>query len=158
MTEQRTMTGAVISSGGWCAPSSVLYDVAQIVSTDDIFTIPVIQSDRAGIRYSTAPPSAEARLKNERHTQRTEQWRAKKPKANPVAEVWLAVREWSYDDSEILEVCATRKRAKQVCEHTAAEPSINRQPEKIRWRNSGDKHKGVANAIVYRLVRHEVMG
>lgn len=42
-------------AAGWCAPSETLYDLCDTVATDGLYTLPEVQVNRGGIRYTKAP-------------------------------------------------------------------------------------------------------
>ncbi len=47
--------GSLVAAGGWCAPSETLYDICQFETLEGILSIPEIQVNRGGIRYTTGP-------------------------------------------------------------------------------------------------------
>lgn len=56
--ESRLPGGSLVASGGWCAPSETLYDLCGDESTEGIISLPEIQVNRGGIRYTTGPDFA----------------------------------------------------------------------------------------------------
>jgi len=53
--ESRLQGGSLVASGGWCAPSEVLYDLFEIESRDGLFSLPTIGVARGGIYYTAGP-------------------------------------------------------------------------------------------------------
>ena len=52
--ESRLQGGSLVASGGWCAPSEVLYDlVGEVESRDGLLSIPEIGVPRGGISFTT---------------------------------------------------------------------------------------------------------
>lgn len=51
--------GSLVAAGGWCAPSETLYDLCQLESTDGILSVPEIQVNRGGIRFTQGPDWAD---------------------------------------------------------------------------------------------------
>jgi len=51
--------GALTAAGGWCAPSETLYDLCSIASTEGLLSLPSIQVNRGGIRFTRAPAFAD---------------------------------------------------------------------------------------------------
>lgn len=51
--------GALTAAGGWCAPSETLYDLCSIASTDGLLSLPTIQVNRGGIRFTRGPQWAD---------------------------------------------------------------------------------------------------
>lgn len=47
--------GSLTASGGWCAPSETVYDIAGIACPDMLWDLPEIQLSRGGLRYFQAP-------------------------------------------------------------------------------------------------------
>lgn len=54
-SEARLPGGALTAAGGWCAPSETLYSLCSIASTDGLLSLPTIQVNRGGIRYTRGP-------------------------------------------------------------------------------------------------------
>ena len=52
---KRLPGGSLTASGGWCAPSEVLYDLFEVESTDGLISVPEIQVTRGGIRHTPGP-------------------------------------------------------------------------------------------------------
>jgi hypothetical protein len=53
--EARLPGGSLVASGGWCAPSEILYDLLELESRDGLFSGPEIHVARGGIRWTTGP-------------------------------------------------------------------------------------------------------
>jgi hypothetical protein len=53
--ESRLKGGSLVASGGWCAPSEVLYDLCELESRDGLFSLPEIGVSRGGIKWTTGP-------------------------------------------------------------------------------------------------------
>jgi len=53
--EARLPGGSLIAAGGWCAPSTTLYDMCQYESIDGILDTPEFSVTRGGIRWTTGP-------------------------------------------------------------------------------------------------------
>lgn len=53
--ESRLPGGNLVASGGWCAPSETLYDLCGDESTEGIISLPEVQVNRGGIRYTQGP-------------------------------------------------------------------------------------------------------
>lgn len=51
--QSRLPGGSLVASGGWCAPSETLYDFLEPESRDGIISIPEIQVNRGGIKFTT---------------------------------------------------------------------------------------------------------
>lgn len=47
--------GSLTASGGWCAPSETVYDIAGIACPNMLWDLPEIQLSRGGLRYFQAP-------------------------------------------------------------------------------------------------------
>lgn len=47
--------GSLTAAGGWCAPSEILYDMCKLESTDGLLSIPEIQVNRGGLRWTLGP-------------------------------------------------------------------------------------------------------
>lgn len=45
----------LVAAGGWCAPSSIIYDFFNIVCDDGIIDVPTVGVTRGGIRWPTSP-------------------------------------------------------------------------------------------------------
>lgn len=48
-------SGSLTAAGGWCAPSEVLYGMCSLESTDGLLSIPEIQVNRGGLRWTLGP-------------------------------------------------------------------------------------------------------
>lgn len=46
---------SLTAAGGWCAPSEILYDMCKLESTDGLLSIPEIQVNRGGLRWTLGP-------------------------------------------------------------------------------------------------------
>lgn len=57
--EKALPQGSLVASGGWCAPSETLYDLVDISEAANLISIPEIQVNRGGIRYSLGPNYAQ---------------------------------------------------------------------------------------------------
>lgn len=53
--ERRLPGNSLTAAGGWCAPSETLYDLCQYESIDGILSVPEIQVNRGGIRWTPGP-------------------------------------------------------------------------------------------------------
>jgi len=53
--ESRLPGGSLVAAGGWCAPSETLYDLCSNESLDGLVSLPEIQVNRGGIRFTTGP-------------------------------------------------------------------------------------------------------
>ena len=54
--ESRLPGGSLVASAGWCAPSEVIYDLAEAAeTTDGVFSLPEVQVDRGGLRHTLGP-------------------------------------------------------------------------------------------------------
>lgn len=53
--QSRLPAGDLVASGGWCAPSETIYDIADIACPDMLWSAPEIQLRRGGIRYFLTP-------------------------------------------------------------------------------------------------------
>lgn len=51
--------GSLVAAGGWCAPSETLYDLASDESLDGILSLPEVQVNRGGIRFTEGPQFAD---------------------------------------------------------------------------------------------------
>lgn len=51
--------GSLVAAGGWCAPSETLYDLAADESLDGILSVPEVQVNRGGIRFTEGPQFAD---------------------------------------------------------------------------------------------------
>lgn len=56
--ERRLPGGSLVASGGWCAPSTTLYDLFEIESRDGLFSLPTIGVTRGGINFTPGPDYA----------------------------------------------------------------------------------------------------
>lgn len=53
--ESRLPGGSLVASGGWCAPSEILYDLYEEESRDGLISLPEIGIKRGGIRFTPGP-------------------------------------------------------------------------------------------------------
>lgn len=58
-SESRLPQGSLTASGGWCAPSETMYDLAELESRDGIFSLPEVGIARGGIRRTLGPNFAD---------------------------------------------------------------------------------------------------
>lgn len=56
--ESRLPGGSLTAAGGWCAPSTTLYDLVEIESRDGLFSLPEIGITRGGIMHTLGPDFA----------------------------------------------------------------------------------------------------
>jgi len=57
--ESRLPGGSLVASGGWCAPSTTIYDLCEMESRDGIFDLPEISDGgRGGINHTLGPDFA----------------------------------------------------------------------------------------------------
>lgn len=56
--ESRLPGGSLVAAGGWCAPSTTLYDLVEIESRDGLFSLPEIGITRGGIMHTLGPDFA----------------------------------------------------------------------------------------------------
>lgn len=54
--QARLPQGDVVASGGWCAPSETIYEIADVSCPDMLWDLPEIRLARGGIRYFLTPP------------------------------------------------------------------------------------------------------
>ena len=57
--ESRLEGNSLVAAGGWCAPSETLYDLAADESVEGILSLPEVQVNRGGIRYTRGPQFAD---------------------------------------------------------------------------------------------------
>ena len=58
--ESRLPGGSLVASGGWCAPSEVLYDIiGEVESRDGLLSLPEVGVTRGGVQFSTGPDFAQ---------------------------------------------------------------------------------------------------
>lgn len=50
----------LVAAGGWCAPSTIIYDFFNIACDDGILDVPTVGVTRGGIRFPTSPSIADA--------------------------------------------------------------------------------------------------
>lgn len=50
----------LVAAGGWCAPSTIIYDFFNIACDDGILDVPTVGVTRGGIRFPTSPTIADA--------------------------------------------------------------------------------------------------
>lgn len=53
--QHRLNGGDLVASGGWCAPSETVYDIADIACPDGLWDIPEVQLSRGGLRFFRTP-------------------------------------------------------------------------------------------------------
>lgn len=54
--DQRRLNGGdLVASGGWCAPSETVYDIADIACPDMLWDLPEVQINRGGLRFFRTP-------------------------------------------------------------------------------------------------------
>ncbi|WP_152990171.1 major capsid protein [Sphaerimonospora mesophila] len=53
--QSRLSGGDIVASGGWCAPSETVYDLAQVACPEMLWDAPEIQLARGGLRYFPIP-------------------------------------------------------------------------------------------------------
>lgn len=53
--QSRLPGGDLVASGGWCAPSEVVYDIADVACPDMLWSAPEVQLTRGGIRFIQTP-------------------------------------------------------------------------------------------------------
>lgn len=58
-SESRLPGSSLVASGGWCAPSEVVYDLLELESRDGIFSLPEVGIARGGITRTLGPDFAE---------------------------------------------------------------------------------------------------
>lgn len=58
MDEKALPGGSLVASGGWCAPSEVVYDLCELESRDGLVSLPEINVTRGGINFTTGPDFA----------------------------------------------------------------------------------------------------
>ncbi len=56
--ESRLPNGSLVAAGGWCAPSETLYDLCGGETTEGLVSVPEVQVNRGGIRYTSGPDFA----------------------------------------------------------------------------------------------------
>ncbi|MFD6936272.1 major capsid protein [Streptomyces goshikiensis] len=54
-SQRRLPKGDLVASGGWCAPSETVYDIADVACPDMLWDAPEIQLARGGLRYFKTP-------------------------------------------------------------------------------------------------------
>ena len=54
-SDSRLEGGSLVAAGGWCAPSETIYDLCEGGSTEGLFTLPEVQINRGGVRYTNGP-------------------------------------------------------------------------------------------------------
>jgi len=57
--QSRLPGGSLVAAGGWCAPSTILYDLLELETGDGIVSVPEIGISRGGIQFTTGPDFAE---------------------------------------------------------------------------------------------------
>lgn len=58
-SEARLPSQSLVASGGWCAPSEVIYDLLELESRDGIFSLPEVGITRGGITRTLGPDFAD---------------------------------------------------------------------------------------------------
>lgn len=58
-SESRLPGNSLVASGGWCAPSEVIYDLLELESRDGIFSLPEVGITRGGITRTLGPDFAD---------------------------------------------------------------------------------------------------
>lgn len=58
-SESRLPGNSLVASGGWCAPSEVVYDLLELESRDGIFSLPEVGISRGGITRTLGPDFAQ---------------------------------------------------------------------------------------------------
>lgn len=53
--QHRLPQGDLVASGGWCAPSETVYDIANIACPDMLWDVPEVQLNRGGLRFFRTP-------------------------------------------------------------------------------------------------------
>ena len=54
--DQKRLAGQdLVASGGWCAPSETIYDIADIACPDMLWDLPEVQLNRGGLRFFRTP-------------------------------------------------------------------------------------------------------
>ena len=53
--QSRLSQGDLVASGGWCAPSETVYEIADVACPDGLWDIPEIQLNRGGLRFFRTP-------------------------------------------------------------------------------------------------------
>lgn len=53
--QSRLPAGDLVASGGWCAPSETIYDIADIACPDMLWDAPEVQLNRGGLRFFRTP-------------------------------------------------------------------------------------------------------
>lgn len=56
--EHRLPGGSLVASGGWCAPSTTIYDLFEIESRDGLYSLPTVGVTRGGIKFTPGPDFA----------------------------------------------------------------------------------------------------
>lgn len=51
--------GSLTAAGGWCAPSETSYDLCELESRDGIISVPEVQLNRGGLRFTLGPDWAD---------------------------------------------------------------------------------------------------
>lgn len=55
-SDQRRLNGGdLVASGGWCAPSETIYDIADVACPDMLWDAPEVQLNRGGLRFFRTP-------------------------------------------------------------------------------------------------------
>lgn len=50
-----SVSGDLVASGGWCAPSETVYDIADIACPEMLWDLPEVQINRGGLRFFRTP-------------------------------------------------------------------------------------------------------
>ena len=53
--QHRLPQGDLVASGGWCAPSETVYDIADVACPDMLWDAPEVQLNRGGLRFFRTP-------------------------------------------------------------------------------------------------------
>lgn len=57
--QSRLRGGSLVASGGWCAPSEVMYGVLETETRDGLFSLPEVAIRRGGLTFTRGPSFAE---------------------------------------------------------------------------------------------------
>lgn len=57
--ESRLPNGSLVASGGWCAPSQVIYDLCEPESRDGLLSVPEVAVTRGGVQHTKGPDFAQ---------------------------------------------------------------------------------------------------
>ena len=56
--EKNLPGGSLVAAGGWCAPSETLYDFCFNATAEGLVSLPEVQANRGGVRFTTGPDFA----------------------------------------------------------------------------------------------------